>query len=93
MSDISKLNISEIVRASLKMRATTFVKSSIRHRMTPLRMLYFVTLTNIFKSEHFKPSCLKTVRVSIKIQDITFKEVGILNRMASLRMLYLVTLI
>ena len=47
-------NISETVRARVKIRARTFIEVGIRHRQTSLRMLYAVTLANIFKVKHLK---------------------------------------
>ena len=43
-SNISYLNISETVSASVKMPAMNFTEVDIRHRMSLLRMLYSVTL-------------------------------------------------
>ena len=44
----------ETVRASEKCRTMTFRDIVIRHRTGPLRMLYSVILTYIFKVDNFK---------------------------------------
>ena len=59
--------------------------------MAPLRMLYIVTLTYIFKVETFE--IMKIVRSSEKYSFIIFSlEIDILHRIWSFRMLYYVTL-
>ena len=45
------MNISKTVRASNK--CLTFIEVDICHRMEPFRMVYSLTLTFIFKVEHF----------------------------------------
>ena len=74
----------------------TFIEVGIRHRMAPLRMLYIVTLTYIFKVATFWKyiiySIWKTVRANEKcLRMIFFIAVDIRHRRAQLRMLYIVT--
>ena len=45
--------IFKMVRANEKISSTTFVEIDISHRMAPLRMLYIVTFTYIFKVTKF----------------------------------------
>ena len=48
------VNTSEIVQAGTKMRDTTLIEFDICDRMIPLRMLYSITLTWIFKVKYLK---------------------------------------
>ena len=57
-----KDNISEMVRASVKLRETTFVDIDICHRMAYLRKLYAMTLTNFLNVKNLK--CLKCVELA-----------------------------
>ena len=45
--NILNCNISETVRASVKMRAMTIIDADIRHRMASLQTLYSVKLISI----------------------------------------------
>ena len=53
MLHILKASISEMVRAIAKMRRMTLADVDIRRRIAPLRILYRVTLTFVFKVKHF----------------------------------------
>ena len=65
--------ISEIVRAIVKMHRVTFTEVNIRHRTTPLWMLYSVTLTFNFKSNIFLSCiCYKNCTGSECPQQIRF---------------------
>ena len=64
-------------------------KSRICHRIVPLRLLYIMILTYIFKVMNLY---LETARASEKCSLMTFIEVDICHRMGALRMVYSVTL-
>ena len=51
------VNMAKMVRASEKCFSVTFIEINICHRMEPLRILYSMTLTFIFKVKHFL-SCI-----------------------------------
>ena len=71
-------------------------KLGICHRMAPLRMLYIITFTFVFKVTQFLEIIIyniwKTVTISEKCSCATFIQVYISHRMAPLRMSYIVTL-
>ena len=63
-----KVNISKIVRANEKCSGTTFIEVDICNGMTPLRILYSVTLTYIFKVSYLK-------RLSKQLRELSQKYV------------------
>ena len=92
VTNTNNADIWKTVKAIERISIMTFINVDIRLRMRPLRMLYSVTFTTIFKFKDFKLNFSETVRASVKVRAMTFIEVHIRHRMASLRMLYSMTL-
>ena len=63
------------MRASEKMLKYDFVEVDIRHRMAPLRILYIITLTHIFKVKNLYANLWKTVRASEKCSSMTYIDI------------------
>ena len=51
--ELLNVNIWKTVRNSKKCLRVTFIEINVSHRMGPLRLVYFMTLTFIFKVTHF----------------------------------------
>ena len=70
-------NIWKTARGSEKCSSTTFIEVDISHRMKPLKILYIVTLTFIFKVTQFLEIIIytisKTVTASKNCTSTTFK--------------------
>ena len=79
---------------SAKLSDKTLVESGICHRiyLTSLRMLYYMTLTKIFKVNYLKLQYHEKVSASGKTRGTARLGFGIFYQMATLRTLYLMTL-
>ena len=78
-------NLWKTMKASEKCSSTTIIVVEIRHRMAPLRMLYIVILSYIFKVNKFLKiiyNIWKTVRASEQFSSTTFIEVDIRYQIA-----------
>ena len=66
-SNVSSFNISETVRASVKMCAVTFMEVDIYHQTVPLLMLCFITLTFIFKVKSIFLLCISNKNCAMTV--------------------------